>query len=97
MANNMNAVIKESIEPPREIPSALADLQSVLATIEADQSELKSRLYPVLDPADTGQDGEESEYCKAAEPRVADIVRSITRRLHSVRQEQRDIISRLHV
>ena len=98
MANNMKAGIQELEEPVRELPSALADLQSVLSTIEVDQSELKSRLYPVLDPEDmAGQFGCDGDGASSIEPRLTDIVRRITQRLHAIREQQRGIINRLHV
>ncbi|WP_152882623.1 hypothetical protein, partial [Burkholderia multivorans] len=77
----------------RALPAALTELQDVVSIIEADQRELEGRLYPVLEPDDIDEEGcDKPQADEEAETRLVYIVRGITRRLHVIREQQRDIL-----
>lgn len=95
MNPNPSPVKSAALEPA--LPAALAELSSVLCSVEANQCGLYDRLHRVLESATDAESSCVETEAVGLEPPLVEIVYSLTHRLREVCDQQRDIIDRLQV
>lgn len=79
------------------LPAAVTDLFSVLIEVESNQTVLTGRLYPILEPIELEDCGDQADSARAPDSKLVDTLRTIAYRLRAVRRQQTDLIDRLHV
>lgn len=96
----VKAVQRDSLKiTEAALPAALTELGAILIDIENQQNELHNRLYTVLDHPGPS-DGEAMDECgseASIQPKLTSVVYRLSNRLREVRDQQRDIIDRLHI